>query len=97
MLPDGAPQGRRAASHVVDPVLAGRGRRHQRGHGVDDELVESAAAVEVVVERHRSGAERGGQRAHRQRGQPVAVDDRQRLLLDLAQREPCGPGHPASS
>jgi hypothetical protein len=51
--------------------------------GFDDAVEEGLFAVDVVVERHRAGAELLGEGAHAEGGQAVAVDQRERGSKDL--------------
>ena len=63
---------------VVLPVVGRSGHRDVGDDRGDDELLQPLLVGDVVVHRHRAGAERRGQRPHAQRAEARLVDDAQR-------------------
>ena len=62
------------------------------GHDLGHQLLQLISVADVVVERHRTGSQGGGQGPHAQSSQPVAVHDLQRGHLDLVDRETLADG-----
>src|SRR5580704_8059395 len=91
-----APHGRRDACGVTLPVSRAPGKPAGGDDRVGDEFLDALAVVDVVVQRHRARAQRTGQRPHGESAQTVAVDDLQRLRLDLTARVPCPHHRPTS-
>lgn len=89
MRTDTQPHGLGHGVDVVDPVR-GRLRYPHLGHDRrDDEFLEALLVWYVVVDRHRTGAQRGGKCTHAQRADPGIVDDAECRGGDLVGGEPC--------
>ncbi len=75
--------------NIVDPVRGRLGHPHLRDDRGDDQFLQPLLVGDVVVHRHRSGAQRSGQCAHAQRAHAGVVNDAQRRGGDLIGGEPC--------
>ena len=69
-----APVGAGEAAQVLDPVVRGRRGLEAAEDAVQERVDELLLGGEVVVERHRHGAEAGGDRAHAERVEALLGD-----------------------